>query len=62
MGVYKPLFMNMTSKKFWNMGVTRELAPVLKTASSFLILLVESNGWNSCATSRDMRDAHIIPL
>ena len=26
-GVYKPLF--MTSKKCWNMGVTRELAPVL---------------------------------
>ena len=27
MGVYKPLF--MTSKKCSNMGVTRELAPVL---------------------------------
>ena len=27
MGVYKPLF--ITSKKCWNMGVTRELAPVL---------------------------------
>ena len=49
------------------MGVTRELAPVLidiefyiygahKTVSSFL--LVESNGRDSCATSRDTRDAH----
>ena len=30
-GVYKPLF--MTSKKCWNMGVTCELAPVIKTVS-----------------------------
>ena len=36
--------------------MTRELAPVLIRVSSFL--LVESNDQDSCATSRDTRDAH----
>ena len=38
------------------MGVTRELATVL------IRQLVERNGWNSCATSSDTRDAHSISL
>jgi hypothetical protein len=43
------------------MGVTRELTTVsVTTVSSFL--LVESNVQDSCATSRDTRDAHSIPL
>ena len=39
------------------MGVTREFTPVLIRQS---FLLVESNGQDSCATSRDTRDAHSI--
>ena len=48
-GVYKPLF--MTSKKCY-------LHLCLKD-SFFIQVLVESNGRDSCATSRD---AHFIPL
>ena len=46
-----------TSKKCWNMCVTRELAPVL--IRQFLhSYWSRANGWNSCATSRDTCDAH----
>ena len=48
-GVFKLLI--LTSQKYWNMGVTCELAPVL-IRQFFSFLLGDSNGRYSCATSR----------
>jgi hypothetical protein len=57
-GVFKPLI--MTCKKWKHGHDTQACTCAYKTVSSFL--LVESNGRDSCATSRDTRDAHIILL